>query len=351
MGASYAPIGGTVSKRVSIALALTSATVLFSFACVARAGPHVGLGKILTTADGGQIFGFDIDQHGNDGVLASARTLSGGNVAVSVETFDQNSGKITASFARDRGSRNSYGIDGIFAGDVALVTHYVVPKGQIYATRYYETMNPVTANRFTGNWAPPIADIDVLQSAENQTTTNSVLFAIELKNQDAPDLVVSNIAANTVSNVIHLDPNLFGLGNGPQLGAFAAANRAVFALSPDGGAVNGAPPINVSIDLTTGKSTRFNGYNNGPFHAGYVTGLAVDPNTGIAATATELNAQIEFYDLAKQTRHRRRATPLHGRRRSAPERRRHRGRPGARAVPRRGTQLLRPNARQRARGV
>jgi hypothetical protein len=34
---------------------------------------------------------------------------------------------------------------------------------------------------------------------------------------------------------------------------------------------------------------------------GFVNGLAVDPNPGIAATTTELNAQVEFYDLTKKT--------------------------------------------------
>ncbi|MGB6646280.1 MAG: hypothetical protein WBE35_14710 [Candidatus Cybelea sp.] len=37
------------------------------------------------------------------------------------------------------------------------------------------------------------------------------------------------------------------------------------------------------------------------FGAGFVNGLAVDSSTGIAATTTELNAQVEFYDLARQT--------------------------------------------------
>ncbi len=65
----------------------------------------VGLGKVLTTKDGGQIFGFDINQHGDDGVLASAQTVDGdGDALVSVETFDQNSGKITKSFAKYRAS-------------------------------------------------------------------------------------------------------------------------------------------------------------------------------------------------------------------------------------------------------
>ncbi|MEO6835375.1 MAG: hypothetical protein ABI231_05640 [Candidatus Tumulicola sp.] len=260
----------------------------------------VGLGKVLSTKDGGQIFGFDIDQNGDDGILASSRdTSKPGVYKVSVETFDQNTGSITSSFARDTGTRNSYSLDGIFAGDAALVTHYIVPTGSIFAIRKYETVNPVTAEKFTGKWTPPVTDVDVALSAENQATTTSVLLAIELKNQDRPDLIVSNVAANTFSKVIHLDPNLFGGGNGPRLGQYTAANQAVLALSPDGGRVGGAAPVNVLIDLQTGKTTQFNGYNNGGFHAGYVNGLAVDPNTGVAATDTELNAQVEFYDLKK----------------------------------------------------
>jgi hypothetical protein len=262
----------------------------------------VGLGKILTTKDGGQIYGFDINQNGSDGILASAAdTSQPGVFKVSVETFNQDTGKITKSFASSTGTRNSYAADGIFAGDVALITHFIVPKGTIFATRKYRTVDPVTAGKFTGNWTPPVADIDVQQYGVNQQTSTSVLFAIELKNQDKPDLLVSNVHTNTFSNVFHLDPNLFGGADGPNLAQYVAANEAVFALSPDGGRVGGAPPVNVLIDLNTGNETKFNGYNLGPFHAGYVNGLAVDPNTGIAATTTELNAQVEFYDLNKKT--------------------------------------------------
>jgi hypothetical protein len=249
-----------------------------------------GLGKILTTKDGGQIFGFDIDQNGNDAILAEA---------TSVDVFNQDTGRITNVFARSDGQRNSFSLDGIAAGDVALVTHYIVPKGQIYARRKYQTVNPVPAHRFTGVWTPPIGDVNVESLAENQATGTSVAFAIELKQQDRPVLFVSNVAADTFSLTIHLDANLFGLADGPQLGQYTAGNEAVMALSPDGGAAGGQAPLNVLFDLTTGKSTQFSGYNNGPFHAGYVNGLAVDPNTGVAVTDTELNAQVEFYDLNK----------------------------------------------------
>ncbi|HEV3155162.1 MAG TPA: hypothetical protein VGZ02_15240 [Candidatus Baltobacteraceae bacterium] len=262
---------------------------------------HVGLGAVLNTKDGGQVFGFDIDRSGADGVLASAKTINrNGAARVSVETFDQDTGAITSSFAEQTGTINEYAVDGIFAGDIGLVTHFVTPKGQIFAERFYNVMNPVTAQKFTGTWTSPIRDVDVLQTGVNQTTSTSVLFAIELKNQDAPDLIVTDIAANTVSKVVHLDPNLFGGANDPQMGQYIAGNKAVIAISPDAGTVRGRAPINAVVDLKTGATTQFAGFNNGFFHAGAVNGLAVDPNTGIAATTTELNSQVEFYDVNKE---------------------------------------------------
>ena len=311
---------------MNVAVTRSSALIVAAAASVAVSGCHAGgsgaglsplpaakslraatfahgrLGNVLNAKGGGQIFGFDIDRLGSDGVLAASRTTNKPGVyQVSVQTFDQDSGAITSSFANYTGTVNSYGADGIFYGDVGLITHYVVPKGQIYAKRYYEIMNPVTAQKFTGKWTPPIPDIDVLQSGVNQSTPESVLFAIELQNQDVPDLIVTDIAANTVSHVFHLDPNLFGGANGPQLAQYIAADKAYIAASPDGGTVGGQPPVNVQFDLKTGASTQFNGYNAGPFHAGAVNGAAVDPNTGIAATTTELNAQVEFYNLKKST--------------------------------------------------
>ncbi len=280
-----------------------SAAFVAALAVAGSADAHrAGLGAVLTTSDGGQIFGFDIDRNGQDGVLASAQTIDGqGDAEVSVQTFDQDTGKITHTFARYTGLRNEYGVDGIFAGDVALVTHYVTPAGSIYAKRFYQVMNPVSGHAFTGAWTPPIKDVDILQAAEDQTNAASVLFGIELQHADKPVLMVSDIARNTFAAVYPLDPNLFGLADGPLLGAYTAANQAVFALSPDAGAVLGQAPLNIMIDLATGASTQFPGYNLGPYHAGDVNGLAVDPNTGVAATTTELNAQVEFYDLAHRT--------------------------------------------------
>ncbi len=280
---------------------LTAFAVSLHCAPAAASAPHHagGLGTVLTSKDGGELFGFGINQWGDDGVIATGQDTENG-YRVSVETFDQNTGKIVKSFARDDGPRNSYSVEGVFAGDVALLTHYIVPKGEIYPKRKYQVMNPVTANAFTGSWTPPLKNMDVVMASTDQSTSSSVLLAMDLDHQDQPLLLVSDIAANTFSNVIPLDPDLFGVADDPLLGQFTAANKAVIALSPDGGARHGKPPLNVLVDLSTGKQVQFNGYNNGYYHAGGVDGFAVDPNTGVAATDTELNAQVEFYDLKKK---------------------------------------------------
>ena len=253
---------------------------------------QVGLGQVLTSKNGGQIFGFDIDQNGNGGALATA---------LDVETFDQDSGQILKTYPKSPPSGTTYGFDGIVTGNVGLVTRYVVPKGSIFAKRFFNVMDPVTKGKFTRKWTPPVKDIEVEAAGPNQTAKMTAIFAIELKNQDIPDLFASNVPKNTFGKVFHLDPSLFSLSNSPEVAQDTATNEAVIATSPDGGRVGGDAPINAIVNLRTGKQRQFKGLNNGYFHAGYVTGLAVDSTTGIAATATELNAQVEFYDLAKET--------------------------------------------------
>jgi hypothetical protein len=271
----------------------TPATPFQSGSGVAAAkggGPR--LGKVLTSQVGGQIFGFDIDASGNDGILATS---------TSIESFDQDTGKITGAFPKKVPGGTTYSVAAITTGDVALAIQYIPIKGTIYSRRAYATIAPPTQQKFTGKWTPPLKDIQVEAAGPNQTATSTALYAIELKNQDLPDLIVSDVAHNTFSKVVHLDPSLFSLGNGPQLAQDTKTNQAVFGLSPDYGRVGGNPPLNVLFDMKTGKQTQFNGLNNGYYHAGSVNGAAIDSNTGIFATDTELNAQVEFYNLAKKT--------------------------------------------------
>ena len=257
---------------------------------------NVGLQKVLSTADGGQIFGWDINRNGTDGVLASSQDVGSGQVKVSVETFDQKTAKITKSFAQSTGTRNSYSATGIFSSDIGLVTHFIEPK-PFHVLRRYEVMNPVTGGKFTSTLHLPTSLI-VEQNGVNQSTATSLLYATT--KSGTPELLTLDLATGTLVKTIHLDPNLFNGNNGTQVDQNSVTNQAVLASSPSFGAVGGGPPLIATIDLATGKVVKFNGLNAGTFGSGFVNGLAVDSNTNIAATTTELNAQVEFYNLKTQ---------------------------------------------------
>ena len=55
--------------------------------------------------------------------------------------------KVVRSFARRTNPRDTYGVDGIFAGDIALVTHFIVPKGDIFAKLAKKLPEEIPARR------------------------------------------------------------------------------------------------------------------------------------------------------------------------------------------------------------
>ncbi len=81
----------------------------------------VGLGPVVTSQFGGQIFGWDIDQNGNDGVLAE--TVLGSQVTNAIETFNESTGKITKVIQkRQRLNANVEPVvDAIAGSDVGIV--------------------------------------------------------------------------------------------------------------------------------------------------------------------------------------------------------------------------------------
>src|SRR5580658_5406558 len=114
------------------------------------------LGPVLTTSDGGQIFGFDINSNGNDGFVASAQTGE-----VSVETFNETTGKITKTLGVVKGKKvvngDDYVADGIFAGDVGLVDFQKAGIiGKTPTKDMYHLLNPVTKNTLNGRWISPV---------------------------------------------------------------------------------------------------------------------------------------------------------------------------------------------------
>jgi hypothetical protein len=286
----------------SIAPAGLARTLLAALACAAAAHAVVaaadtapaaiGPGDVVVhTALGGFILGYDVDQTGNLGLLAEALTSPGGGADVAVETFDVRTGETVEIVTQQTNSKSDWVTLGVTGNRTGLVEYEHVTR-LFVDRRLYFTIDPLNANRFTGTWTPPLTDTDIIENvATIQGTSATAVMAFE--NTGAGKLLVfsSDVAANTFGPKITVPDPLFTINNAP---AFAIGNgQAVL------GAGNGCPlckPKIGIVDLATGAFTSFIARG-----LGYINGIAVDPETGIACTTTEIDFSVEFYDLATQT--------------------------------------------------
>jgi hypothetical protein len=253
---------------------------------------EIGAGPIFVYSKfGGSIFGFDIDQNGTEGVFSEGQSLPNGNTLAAVETFDQVTGKIVKVVKKSDNSLDDFVTHGIVGTSIGLVEHQIVP--QLYITkRVYEELNPLDANKFTGKWKVPLTKDDIIIAvSRDQGSATTAVFAFE-NGQFTSFVFGANLAAKTVGPIVNLNDQVFGFN-------FTVTNQAVIASST--GAVGGPAPQIALANLTTGEVTQFTGVPEPPLGPGSVNGIAVDSEDGIAVTATELNGNITFYDLAKQT--------------------------------------------------
>jgi hypothetical protein len=259
-----------------------------------QANPATGpTGVIVQSRFGGQIFGFDIDQAGNEGVLSEAQTLAGGKVLAAVETFDQTSGAIIRVIKKTQ-SHDDFITLGVVGNSVGLVEREHVVS-LFHVIRTFSVLNPLSGNRITGTWTPPVGS-DHLVSAvsRNQGTPNVAVFAEDISSNFQPTVFSSDVAANTFGPVVSITDQDFVSGGNPPMAYNSATNQAVL-----GHATLGNPFIPGKIataDLATGVFTKFTGVGLGD-----VNGIAVDPATGTACTTTEIDFSVEFYNLATQT--------------------------------------------------
>jgi hypothetical protein len=262
--------------------------------------PAIGPGTTLVHSQfGGQIFGFDIDQNGTEGVLSEAQDVGGGKVLAAVETFDQATGNILKVVKKIQ-TKDDFLTFGITGTSVGLVEREHV--GKIFVTkRIYELLNPLDSNKFTGTWTPPLASNDIISGmSRNQASTTTAVLAFENGGDNHTFVFGSNVGANTSGSFITLTDPVFFFSSSPQVAYNSKTNQAVIAASD--GAVGGPPPVFALANLTTGKVSEFTGIPGPPpFRQGTVNGLAVDSEDGIACTTTELDFRVEFYNLKKKT--------------------------------------------------
>jgi hypothetical protein len=277
------------------------ATALFSLSCFAAAqsatrieGP-TGPGSIIVrTKFKGQVFGFDIDQNGTEGVLAESQPLSNGNVLAAVETFDQKTGKILNVVIKTE-TQDDFVTMGVAGNGVGLVEREHVIS-LFHVKRTFHILNPLGANKFTGTWTPPIGSKHLINPAgvsRSQGVPRVAVFASDNSGKFVPYIFSSDVAANTFGPVVKItDSKDFGSVE-PPIAFDSKTNQAVLGGGP--GCFGCLPVIGVA-DLAKGSFTEFTGIG-----FGFINGVAVDSADGIACTTTEDDASVEFYDLKTQT--------------------------------------------------
>ena len=267
---------------------------LITLAATSAVAQKPGIGTVTVhSALGGQIFGFDVDANGTEGLLTEAQTLSNGSTLNAVETFDQATGQIIQIVKQSQTKDEDVTL-GLLSKSVGLVEHEHV-TGIFVTSRTYRVLNPLSANKFNAVWTPGLAQDDIiLQVSRSQGQPNNAVFAFENGGDFHSFVFSTNVVKNTVGPFVTLTDPVFQSGTSPQMAYDYKTNQAVLAAST--GAVFGPPPTIAIADLSTGTVTEFQGVG-----AGFVNGLAVDSADGIACTTTELDVNVEFYNLANQT--------------------------------------------------
>jgi hypothetical protein len=264
-----------------------------------KARPIGPTGVLVHSKFGGQIFGHDLDQNGTEGLLSEYATLQNGETVAATETFDQATGKILNVEGALEGADNFVTM-GVVGTSTGLVEREHV-TGLFVTKRIYEELNPLSVNKFSGTWKAPLAaDQIIIGVSRTQSTPTTAVLAFDNNNTFTTFVFGSDVAANTFGPMITLTDSTFQFANTPQVGYDSATNQAVVAASE--GTVGGPAPQIALVDLTTGVVTQFTGIlGPPPFHQGFINGLAVDSEDGIAVTTTELDFRVEFYNLAEQT--------------------------------------------------
>ena len=268
-------------------------TVSLSVAAFAQAGRGAATGSVIVHSKfGGQIFGFDVDQNGTEGVLTEA----GGSVNAAVETFDQKTGKILKVVTKTTSQDDFIGL-GVFGNSVGLIEREHVIS-LFHVKRTFHVLNPLSSNKFTGSWTPPLGTTHLITSIDGsisriQGSPKIVAWAADNSGQFIPWVFESNIDKNTFGPIVKItDSTNFGSVVSPV----AFDSRTNQALIGGGTGAFGTNPTIGVVDLTKGAFTEFTGIG-----LGFVNGIAVDSADGIFCTATEDDASVEFYNLKTKT--------------------------------------------------
>lgn len=257
--------------------------------------PKTGPGTVVVHSKfGGQIYGFDIDQNGSEGILSEA-IQTGNTLTAAVETFSQTTGKILKVVAETQ-TQDDFITLGVVGTSVGLFEHQHVQNGRV-ATDTFNTVNPLSGNKVSGSWTPPLTGDHIIMPAgvsRSQGEPNVAVFAYDNSGDFIPWVYSSNVAANTFGPVVHIPDALNFASVPPPIAYDSTSNQAILG---GGDGCFGCRPVFGLVDLGgTGSFSEFTG--NVGF--GFINGIAVDGADGIFVTTSEDDANVEFYNLKSE---------------------------------------------------
>src|SRR5262245_3348814 len=171
----HIPLRSRRSSNVLCTMCSLIVLILAAGTTSARAAGDIGPGAVIVHSRfGGQIFGFDIDQNGPEGLLTEARTLPDGRTLAAVETFNQATGEITKVVQKVL-SKDDFITLGIVGTSVGLVEREHV-NNLFVDKRIYRMLNPLSAHVFTDTWTPPFTKDDIITSVTRLQGTDTTLF-------------------------------------------------------------------------------------------------------------------------------------------------------------------------------
>lgn len=271
-----------------------------STAPVAGVRPQtVGLGPVVHSRFAGEIFGWDIDQNGSDGVLTE--TVLSGTVINAIETFDESTGQIT-KVVQKRVRQNANVepvVDAIAGNDVGVidVARDSFRKG-VQRDDRFDLMSPVAGGKITSRSHPP-HPFDVVPNfvTNNQASSSQVMLALyrDKRGNDAAGLYTYDTSTGVWGKRIEFPKHeLFNINEKIYAAVDATTSEAVIGYL-------GRPRYNphesstfLIMDAATGKVLR-SFYGKG---FGFPNGMAIDPTTDTMCTTTTGDMDVEFYNLA-----------------------------------------------------
>jgi hypothetical protein len=253
--------------------------------------PNVGPGDVIVHGKfGGNIFGFEVDPHGTEGLLCEAVGNPDGTVTAAVETFNQATGRIIKVLGKTN-TQDDF-IAWNVAGSVGLFEHEKV-KGLFNIRRTFHIIDPLGGNQANGNWTPPIDQKQIVNQvkAALDGNPNVAVYALSVSTSLNPVVFTSNISDNTFGQAFEITDLNF-ITEAPPVIAFDPPRNQVI-LGHDKPSPFIEPPFVGFLDLATGSFEVKVGLG-----LGVINGVAVDSEDGILCTDTSFDSAVQFYDLS-----------------------------------------------------